>query len=324
MKKFFMHLALTAILAVSLTLPAQAAEYLIPVGQVVGLELGTGSVSVAAFDDALGSAARDAGLKVGDELVRIDGKKIDGAEDIQKILQRSDGSVTVEYLRGGKSGSLRIQPRITADGPKLGVYLQQGITGIGTVTYYDPESGSFGTLGHGVAEKSGKLAAMQRGSAYSASVISVRKGSAGNPGQLVGSVDARQSIGTLLRNTDRGIFGTSDTGWDGQLMPTATAGQIHSGSAEILATVSGSTPQRYSVEIIKIYPAGNDSGRNMLLKVTDPALLQATGGIVQGMSGSPILQDGRLIGAVTHVLVNAPDTGYGIFIENMLDAAGTQ
>lgn len=321
MKKFLMRLSVTVLCVLSFTVPVQAADFLIPVGQVVGLELGTGTVTVAAFDEALGSAAKEAGLQVGDTLVRINGKEVAAVEDVHNALRTSDGTVTVEYLRCGKEGSLRLEPRITTDGPKLGVYLQQGITGIGTVTYFDPEDGSFGTLGHGVTEKSGALVPMRQGSAYSASVISVRKGTAGKPGQLIGAVDARKSIGTLLRNTDRGLFGISETGWQGTLLPIADADELHTGNAEILSTVSGNTPRKYSVEIIKIYPSDRDTGRNMLLRVTDPALLDATGGIVQGMSGSPILQDGKLVGAVTHVLVNAPDTGYGIFIENMLDAA---
>lgn len=321
MKKFLTRLTLTVICFLSFTVPVQAAEFLIPVGQVVGLELGTGTVTVAAFDEVLGSAARDAGLQVGDTLLRIDGKAVAAPEDVHNALRTSDGTVTVEYLRDGKEASVRLAPRITTDGPKLGVYLQQGITGIGTVTYYDPEDGSFGTLGHAVTEKGGAIVPLRQGSAYSAAVISVRRGAAGNPGQLIGAVDARGSIGTLLRNTDRGLFGISQTGWQGVPLPTADPCDIRSGPAEILSTVVGSTPRRYSVEILKIYPTDRDSGRNMLLRVTDPALLEATGGIVQGMSGSPIIQDGKLIGAVTHVLVNSPSTGYGIFIENMLDAA---
>jgi stage IV sporulation protein B len=151
-------------------------------------------------------------------------------------------------------------------------------------------------------------------------VLSVRRGKAGQPGQLMGALSASNPLGTLGENTPMGVFGTCG-GWKGQPMPTAEASQIHTGAATILSTVNGETPQEYSVEILKIYANSDKMGRNLLLKVTDPRLLQTTGGIVQGMSGSPIIQDGKLVGAVTHVLVNDPTTGYGIFIENMLDAA---
>ena len=128
-------------------------------------------------------------------------------------------------------------------------------------------------------------------------------------------------LGTLTENTGQGVFGTAEEGWTGQALPVADFSEIHTGDAVIRSTVAGSAVREYSVEVLKIYPKTTDTSRNLLLKVTDPALLEATGGIVQGMSGSPIIQDGKLIGAVTHVLVNDPQRGYGIFIENMLEAA---
>jgi stage IV sporulation protein B len=162
---------------------------------------------------------------------------------------------------------------------------------------------------------------MDAGSVYAAKVASVRKGKAGKPGQLVGAVTAADPTGTLAKNTSQGVFGSVGAAFTGKAMPVASQNQIKAGSATILSTVNGQQPQAYSVEILKIYASCGNSERNMLLRVTDPALLETTGGIVQGMSGSPIIQDGKLVGAVTHVLVNDPTTGYGIFIENMLDAA---
>ena len=223
--------------------------------------------------------------------------------------------------RDGKEQAFTLEPHITADGPRLGVYLRQGITGIGTVTYYDPDTGTFGTLGHGVSEGKGTLLKMTRGSAYPATVVSVQKGKAGQPGQLKGALENHHLLGSLSGNTSQGVFGTASDGWEGESMEVAAYSDIHTGAATIRSTVTNGEPQDYSVEILKIYPKSRSDGRNLLLKVTDPELLEATGGIVQGMSGSPIIQDGKLIGAVTHVLVNDPTTGYGIFIENMLDAA---
>ena len=303
-------------------LKVMAADYLIPVGQVVGLELRNDTVSVAAFDEILGSEARSAGLQIGDEIIDIDGKPVDDAEDVRLALERSDGQVRLRILRDEKERELCLTPQITSDGPRLGVYLRQGITGIGTVTWYDPESGRFGTLGHGVNDSHGDLVEMTSGKAYPASVLSVKRGKCGDPGQLRGGVDGQEALGKLEKNTMRGVFGSADTGWTGQAMEVASCDEIRTGSATVRSTINGKEVRDYSVEILKIYPEKRQEGRNMLIRVTDPALLETTGGIVQGMSGSPLIQDGKLIGAVTHVLVNDPTTGYGIFIENMLDAAG--
>ena len=189
------------------------------------------------------------------------------------------------------------------------------------MTYYDPDTGTFGTLGHGVNGADGKLLQMTRGNAYSARVLTVRRGRAGEPGQLMGAVESEDSIGILTANTDRGVFGVTQVGWEGNSVSVAAPEEVKTGAATIRSTVNGNEVREYSVEILKIYPKSRQNGRNLLLRVTDPVLLEATGGIVQGMSGSPIIQDGKLVGAVTHVLVNDPTTGYGIFIENMLDAA---
>ena len=319
MKKFTKCIAL-ALCFWLLPINANAKE-LVPVGQIIGLQLQDQSVTVAAFDENWGAAAKKAGLEVGDHILRIDGKTVACSEDIRKALEKSDGTVTLTIQRDRKEKKLQIAPQITETGPKLGIYLRQGITGIGTVTYYDPDTGKFGTLRHGVNGTDGKLLQMTQGSAYSARVLSVRKGRIGEPGQLMGSVESTEPIGKLTANTDRGVFGVTQTGWEGETMDIAAASEIHTGSAVIRSTVNGNTVREYSVEILKIYPKSRQSGRNLLLQITDPALLEATGGIVQGMSGSPIIQDGKLIGAVTHVLVNDPTRGYGIFIENMLDAA---
>lgn len=303
-------------------LPLNAfAKELIPVGQVVGLELRDNTVTVAALDETLGAAPKAAGIAAGDRILKIDNIQIRSAEDVRRALAQSKGSVRVTVSRNGKEYSYKLTPEITSDGPKLGIYLRQGVTGIGTVTYYDPDTGVFGTLGHGVNGSSGQLLALSEGNAYEARVLTVRKGVSGDPGQLMGAIESRTPIGTLRKNTAQGVFGSSDTGWEGDAIPVATSSEVRTGKATIRSTVSGNEVREYSVEILKIYPKSRQNGRNLLLKVTDPALLEATGGIVQGMSGSPIIQDGKLVGAVTHVLVNDPTTGYGIFIENMLHAA---
>ena len=290
-------------------------------GQVIGLELADNTVTVAAFDAELGSVAKAAGLQVGDRITDIDGKRICCAEDIRRALNSSKGSIQMKVWRQGKSQILEIAPAITTDGPKLGVFLKQGVTGIGTVTWYDPESGTFGTLGHGVNSPEGELVNMVSGTAYRARVAGVIRGRSGKPGQLQGAVNGTETVGSLRINTAQGVFGVTEAGFGGELLEVARAEEVHTGQATIRSTVDGTEVRDYSVEILKIYPTGRGTCRNLMLKVTDPVLLETTGGIVQGMSGSPIIQDGKLVGAVTHVLVNDPTTGYGIFIENMLDAA---
>lgn len=322
MKRLY-HTIVIAVLSICL-LPqeALAAELLIPGGNVIGLELRDDSVTVAAFDDALGGNAREAGLRIGDEILKINGTIIDCTEDVRSTLKECRGNVELIVSRDGKQHKLVFAPQNTEEGPRLGVYLRCGITGIGTVTYYDPETREFGSLGHGVSDPKGGLAAMTGGTVYTGRILSIVKGQAGTPGQLKGSADADHAVGMLMKNTPQGVFGSSREGWRGEPLPVADYDEIKTGPAVIRSTVIGDTVQEYSVEILKIYPEDRSDCRNFLIRVTDPKLLETTGGIVQGMSGSPICQNGKIVGAVTHVLVNQPDTGYGIFIENMLQAAG--
>ena len=318
MRRHIFRCFFAAALAAAFSAQALAAQLLIPVGEVVGLSLHDGSVTVAAFHELHGSAAREAGIAIGDEILSLDGHKVDSAAELYEALKRSDGTVTVELRRGGKCRSVRLCPAVTAEGPRLGVYVREGVTGIGTVTWYDPDRGTFGCLGHGISDSRGALAPMESGWVYEAAVESVKRGRPGEPGQLRGAVQAQTPAGRLKSNTAFGVFG-SGAKWTGEALPAAEPGEVREGPAQILSNVSGDEIALYDVEILKCRPDGG--GRDLVLKVTDPELLEATGGIVAGMSGSPIIQDGKLVGAVTHVLVNDPTRGYGIFIENMLEAA---
>ena len=306
---------------VVLPLQADASRLLVPVGKVIGLQLQNNTLTVVAYDEIYGETARSAGLKIGDVIVSVNGCDVSCSEDIRSALSQAEEPVQLTVRRGSKHNQLTLTPSQTENGPRMGVYLRQGISGIGTVTFYDPESGLFGTLGHGVSDAAGSLLKMTHGSAYEACVVSVKKGKSGDPGQLKGSAETPEAFGALLKNTPQGVFGTTNRGWPGEKIPTAEYEEICPGPAQIRCQTAADAPREYSVEILKIYPETRTDGRNFLLKITDPVLLQSTGGIVQGMSGSPIIQDGKLVGAVTHVLVNDPTRGYGIFIENMLDAA---
>lgn len=321
MKRFTFRFAVICLVTFFTAQSVSAATLLIPVGEVIGLQLKDDRVTVEGFDDTLGAAAQEAGLQTGDQILSIDHIPIHCAEDIRQALRQSDGDVDLQIRRGKQTRQIEVTPAITENGPKLGILLKEGITGIGTVTYYDPQSGTFGALGHGVNDPDGELVIMTQGLAFSAQVESVRKGKAGEPGQLMGAVTDPEPLAQLSKNTPQGVFGDGSHLFSGDPLPAACASEIQPGAATIRSTAHNGTVREYSVEILKIYPGSGADGRNMVLRITDPALLEATGGIVQGMSGSPIIQDGKLVGAVTHVLVNDPTTGYGIFIENMLDAA---
>jgi len=263
-----------------------AAQTLIPGGEVIGIELSDGSVTVAAFDEELGRDTQAAGLQVGDRISHIDEIPVASVKDVRYALARSDGTVDVTVERKGKTEKIQVSPQITPEGPKLGLYLKQGTTGVGTVTWYDPATGNFGALGHGVNDPDGALLAMEQGKVYRATVMSVKKGEIGDPGQLMGKLAGQTPIGVLTANTSRGIFGKAAIGWKGESLPVGNAKDAHKGAAVIRSTVHDGRVQEYSVEILKIYPNAGEAGRNLLLKVTDPALLSATGGIVQGMGVS--------------------------------------
>ena len=318
MKKITLRLLTIAITLFIICGSASAATELIPGGQVIGLALADNTLTVVSIDNTLGKNARDAGLQAGDRILRVQDTAVRSIDDVRSAVESAKGDITVNILRSGKAKQLRIQPAVTEEGPKLGIYLKEGVTGVGTVTFYDPATGTYGALGHGVNDPDGHLIAMRQGSAFPATILSVRKGASGDPGQLMGALTGAEPIGTISKNTVQGVFGKATHNWQGPSLPV---GKAQTGAATIRSTIHDHDLQEYSVEILKIYPGNQSTGRNMLVKITDQRLLSTTGGIVQGMSGSPIIQNGKLVGAITHVLVNDPTTGYGIFIENMLNAA---
>ncbi len=311
-------------LALTLALPAAAsADELVPVGRAVGIEAETAGLLVASLakvQTASGEAspAADAGVLPGDIIVRLGGEEIGGVEDFTEALGSLDGGeVQLTVLRDEKRVQLALTPVQDSQGAwRLGLWLRGSVSGIGTVTYYDPETGEYGALGHSITDAdTGVLLPIGEGRICDATVSDVRRGERGKAGELHGSYDAGSSIGSVDANTAHGIFGRSD-GFDGEALPTAEAGEIVDGEASILANVSGSEVREYAVKISR---AGS-GGDRLLVTVTDPELLEATGGIVQGMSGSPIIQNGKLVGAVTHVLVSDPQRGYGVTISAMRES----
>jgi len=262
-------------------------------------------------------AAEEAGLRCGDTILEVDGRTAESLAVLKSSVE-TGRAVTLTVLRGGREAEFLVSPEKTAEGYRLGASVRDSIAGIGTVTYYDPATKTFGALGHGVSEPgSTALLPLASGFLVRSSVAQVQKGVRGTPGALKGAFDLSGTIGTVTDNSERGIFGTVDEVPQAPSVPVAKSGEVKTGAAEILANVDGSGVEAYAVRIVRLFP-GARSGRNLLLTVTDGRLLGKTGGIVQGMSGSPILQNGKLVGAVTHVLVSDPKKGYGIFAETML------
>jgi len=304
---------------------------LIPLGKAVGIKLFADGVLIVDTSDLqcggdTVSPAEDCGLKEGDLILTANGEKIQSTEHMQSILQENgEDTMVLAVQRGSRRMEVSVQPVRCDDGTcRLGAWIRDSMAGIGMLTYYDPATGNYGALGHGITDvDTAKLMPLASGSIIETTVKAVRKGAQGSPGELKGDFSVQRDVGALQANTEGGVFGTvTDAAFveESRALPVASRREIHTGPATFLSTVSGNETREYAVEITRLY-GGDQPTRNMLIRVTDPELLRITGGIVQGMSGSPIIQDGKLIGAVTHVLVNSPDTGYGIFIENMLEAA---
>ena len=307
-----------------LTVPASAQELIVG-GQAVGIQLNTEGVLVAGVSevqtaDGPVSPAAEAGVQAGDLIVAVDGNPIADAPALMDAVSAAgEGPLRLTVRRGEQTLILSAAPAVSEEErPMLGILLRDALSGIGTLTFCDPESGRFGALGHSVNDSgSGLTIPLRGGSVTDAQIVSVTPGAPGKPGELGGVSDLASVLGRIDSNTDEGIFGFLYEGLDGQLLEI---GSITAGPASIVATIEGSRPREYAVEVNRVYR--DAGGTHALLSVTDPALLSRTGGIVQGMSGSPILQNGRLVGAVTHVFVSNPSRGYAVSIQDMLRAAG--
>ena len=300
---------------------------LIPGGMAFGVKLSTRGVLVIGFsrvktEEGSVSPAEKAGISVGDIIYEIDGKQVNTADSVISVIEKCGGKpLELSVLRGSRREKLTLIPALSAPERlyKAGIRIRDGSAGIGTVTFIDPSSGVFAGLGHGICDADvGTLMPLLNGSVYGVTVSGVKKGRSGAPGELRGYFTT-DPLGSLTGNTDTGVYGDSRfySADSAPSLPVASRDEVRPGEAYILCTPEGNTVEKYSVEILRISDKKTLS-KNFVLEVTDPALLQKTGGIVQGMSGSPVIQNGKLVGAVTHVMINDPKQGYGIFIENML------
>ena len=297
-------------------------------GEPFGIKMFAEGALVVAFSDrysALGDAcpAKQAGLQLGDWIFSAGGRTIHSNEELSAAIQSLGGaSVPLVCRRGDTQFTTALTPVLDkASGLyKAGVWVRDSGAGIGTLTFVDPSTGGFAGLGHAISDSdTGKELALLSGEIVPVTVTGCRQGAVGSPGELRGEFSS-DTAGTVLANSEVGIYGRFTADCTAlTALPVAHLQQVAAGPAEIWTTLSGRSPKAYTVTIEQVSLTGSDPNRNLLLRVTDPELLSASGGIVQGMSGSPIVQNGRLVGAVTHVLVNDPTRGYGIFAETMLE-----
>lgn len=317
------------------TVSVEAIPYkeVIPCGDIIGVKvasdgicvLGTGEFEVA------GKMVNPSGnnLQKGDIIIEANGLKPDSKEAFKEIIQENkDKSMQIEVIRENKNKKLEIAPVYSEkeEEYKIGAWIKDSTQGIGTLTYFDPDNQSFGALGHGITDADlKKIMPIKEGDITTASITSIKKGEKGEPGEISGVIQYSEKniIGKVEKNTSLGIYGTiNDRGLEyicHNKMPIAYQNEVHEGEATILANVTGDKVGEYKVYIQKVAAYSAEPSKGMVIKIIDKQLLELTNGIVQGMSGSPIIQEGKLIGAVTHVFVQDPTKGYGIFIENMIN-----
>lgn len=306
-------------------------QYVMPVGMPVGLYIHTkgvmvlGTGKVTNLEDDVLEPAKTV-FREGDYILSINGTTLRNTSQAMSLIQSSEGKMlSFEVLRDGKKIMLTMKPVETAaDRYKIGVWLRDDTQGIGTITYID-EDQNFAALGHGITDAdTGILMDISHGMVYQSNILSIVKGSRGTPGEIVGTIDYQKKnrIGTITDNSNCGIFGTVERDYlaydPEKAVPVADPEEVTEGPVQIVCTMNGET-NHYAAEIRKI-DKNNKDYKNFVLQITDEQLLEETNGILQGMSGSPVIQNGKLVGAVTHVFVNEPTKGYGIFAENMQNA----
>ena len=304
-------------------------KYVVPGGNAFGIRLYTKGVMIIRIDGVTTpsgnvSPGKAAGLKEGDMIISVDGVDVYRNRELSAIFASSGGkTLKLEIERESKKKEINFTPVLCSEDStyKGGLWIRDSTAGIGTVTWYDRTNGIFAGLGHAVCDAdTGEIMPLSGGDAVEAEIKGCYKGTNGSAGELCG-VFSSGSIGSLYINGETGVYGIMDSfDADDKVVPVALRQEVKTGAAQIICTVDDTGAEYYNIEIRKIFD-GTDNQRNMVIKITDPVLLEKTGGIVQGMSGSPILQNGMLVGAVTHVFVDDPTEGYAIFAQNMTETA---
>ena len=268
----------------------------------------------------------NSGIEEGDRIIKVNNTQIDSTDELIETVNMSGGKeIKVEYVHEQETKECSITPvKMNEDEYKLGLWVRDSAAGVGTVTFYEPSTKTFGALGHGISDiDTGELIDIASGEFVTTRILSITKGESGTPGKIQGTIENQENIGLISKNTRFGIYGTVDnlSGLNidtSKEMKVATRDEIKTGKSTILCSLDNDTPQEYEIEIEKIFKNNNYDNKSMEIRVTDERLLEKTGGIIQGMSGSPIIQNGKFVGAVTHVLVDNPEEGYGVFADIML------
>ena len=299
----------------------------IPLGDSIGLKLYTEGVLVVGMSEIEGEKPyENTGIEEGDRIISINDKKIINTDDlIQTVNSNQEKELQIKYISNENEEKIvsMHSTKTSKNEYKLGLWVRDAAAGVGTATFYELESGSFAALGHGITDMdTGNLITIANGELVNSNIISIVKGENGKPGEIRGSIDGQAKLGDISKNTSFGIFGKISN--DVKLqnneneMEILTRNEIKQGKAQIICELENGKKERYDIEIEKIYINNNKDNKSMQIKITDENLLSKTGGIVQGMSGSPIIQNGKFVGAVTHVLVNDPTKGYAVFADMML------
>ena len=304
----------------------------IPIGNIAGVKLYTNGVLVVGMSEIKGidnkkyKPYESSGIEEGDRIIKINDNEINSTDELIETVNMSKGEkVKIEYVREQETKECSILPVKQSENEyKLGLWVRDSAAGVGTVTFYEPSTKTFGALGHGISDiDTGELINIASGECVTTRILNIAKGEKGEPGKIQGTIEEQETIGLISKNTKFGIYGTVDNISSLNIdtskeMEVATRNEIKKGKAKILCSLDNSKPQEYEIEIEEIYKDNNYNNKSMKIKVTDEKLLEKTGGIIQGMSGSPIIQNGKFIGAITHVLVDDPEEGYGVFADIML------
>ena len=307
----------------------------IPLGNIAGVKLYTNGVLVVGMSEIEGKDNQrykpyvNTGIEEGDTIIKVNNKEINSTDDLIETVNQSEGNkIKINYIHEKETKECSITPVETINKEyKIGLWVRDSAAGVGTITFYEPSNKTFGALGHGITDiDTNELINIASGEFITTKILNITKGEVGTPGKIQGTIDNQTNIGTISKNTKFGIYGKVDNLSSINIdkskeMDVALRDEIKQGKATILCSLDNQTPQEYEIEIEKIFKDNNYDNKSMQIKVTDERLLNKTGGIIQGMSGSPIIQNGKFVGAITHVLVNNPQEGYGVFADIMLKKA---
>lgn len=300
----------------------------IPLGKNIGMKLYTEGVLVVGMSEIEGKKPyQNSGIEAGDRIIEVNNKKISTSDELTQCVNTCNGkNIEIKYINNkDEIVQAEIEPAKTSNNEyKIGLWVRDAAAGVGTITFYEPSTGSFASLGHGINDvDTYELIDIANGELVTAKILDIVKGKNGIPGEIRGNIDNSIKIGNISKNTDFGVYGnitnTNALNLDNsQEMEVADRNEINTGKAYILCELDNGEPEKYEIEIQKIFKENNQDNKSMLIKITDARLIEKTGGIIQGMSGAPIIQNNKFIGAVTHVLVNDSKVGYGVFADLMI------